>query len=533
MTFKELTDQDKEYITVIYTSTGLSHQEKIDILSKKYEVAGRSIRRWASRMGISSDNKKMPKQLQAARNRVLPEDTDIILVTSAQNKTSINLPFFDNLRQYQRFLQTMYGCTVRIVIIPSRYRNPTSRIAQDNYKSEEWWVDEIDEYLYYNKIQFGDTLISADSRVVPTASNPLSGYEALASEHHLVLGHPRIHYKTLPRFKGDKLRVMCTTGFITSKNYSVSKAGEKGYVHHSYGFTVVEKKKDGTCYIPRTVKVNSDGSFCDLIYHVKDSKVEEISECEAAILGDIHYQVIDNAKMDATHNILSMIKPKDLILHDVFDGHSVNPHDAKDMYFQRQKIVKGEHIIEKELDSTIEFVKNLAQDYEGSNIKIIQSNHDDFLDRYVNNHDWKKDLHNSTTYLKLAQIQQSEDLTHYGNIFGHIVSNSSDTVEYIPNNRGHMVLDYQVGHHGDHGVNGARGSVVSFKRLNKKMIHGHGHSPRIEDGVTMVGVSCLLWQYYNSKGLSSWAHADCIVHSSGKNQLIVYDENYEVSGFFK
>jgi hypothetical protein len=57
------------------------------------------------------------------------------------------------------------------------------------------------------------------------------------------------------------------------------------------------------------------------------------------------------------------------------------------------------------------------------------------------------------------------------------------------------------------------------------MIHGHVHSPELCDGVTAVGASCNLWQYYNSKGLSSWAYADAIIHNCGKSQLIVFDDN--------
>lgn len=54
---------------------------------------------------------------------------------------------------------------------------------------------------------------------------------------------------------------MCTTGYITSKNYSKSKAGSVAHENHCYGFVVLELKDKDSCYIPRNVKVKSDGFY--------------------------------------------------------------------------------------------------------------------------------------------------------------------------------------------------------------------------------------------------------------------------------
>jgi len=528
--FKNLETEDIEYIKLIYDSKR-SHNEKIEILTKKYGVKGRTIRAWWQKMDLSGSGMlKLPRQLYLARDKVLDKDTDVLLITSCQNKTLVNEFFFENLKAYAEFIETKFNKKVQIVVIPSRYRNPTSPTESSNKRADEWWVEDVQPYLYYSKLEFGDTMISADSRIRPTANMPLNGYESLAFDRHLVLGHSRIHYKTLPRALGDDLRVMCTTGFLSNKNYSSSKAGDKAFIHHSYGFVVVEKDDNDKCLLPRNVKVNADGSFTDIFYEVEDGKVSEIDSCKALVWGDIHHANLDNIFYRHSNILADRLNPDAHIFHDLFDGESVNPHERNNMFIQKMKIREGRSDIKKEVNNALDFVTNMESEYPDSEIYITQSNHDNFLDKHINDNSWKSDLHNSEAYLEYALVQQKVDLREHGNIFGYLVnSRRGSKAKYLPANRSLRIEGYRVGSHGDHGVNGARGSVNSFKKFNTKMIHGHLHSPTIVDGITCVGVTSKLWQYYNSAGLSGWAHAHSVIHNTGKNQLLVFDDDYRLT----
>jgi hypothetical protein len=144
---------------------------------------------------------------------------------------------------------------------------------------------------------------------------------------------------------------MCTTGYITNKNYSKSKAGEIGFEHHSYGFVVVELKDDETCYIPRNVKVKSDGSFIDIVYSVNKEAVAKVDSIPGFVFGDIHNDVIDEEFYQISKDLVcNQLKPEKIILHDLLDGYSLNPHEEKDMFIKRQKIVEGKHLIDKEIE---------------------------------------------------------------------------------------------------------------------------------------------------------------------------------------
>lgn len=528
ITFKNLTPENIEYIKHVYYQEML-HVEKMEILSKKFNVGERTIRGWWQRLDLTKLSTNLPPQLQKAQDRVLSKNTKVVLITAAQNKTAINKDFLNNLIVYKDYITNELGKETEIIIIPSKYRNPTNNIEDEKAKSYEWWEDELDDYLFYGKVNFGDTLISCNSHINPNAKNPLDGYEILAENNHVVLGHSKNHFKTLPRFRGDALRVMASTGYITSKNYSKSKAGESGSMLHSYGFVVVEIKDKNVCYIPRNVKVKSDGSFTDLIYSVTSNGVERITSSLGFVWGDIHSELVNRDFLNITKELINKFNPRKSVLHDIFDGSTVNPHESKDMFLKRLKISEGRHLIENEVNDCLDLIEEIKGCC--GEVWISESNHDNFLQRHIDNENWKRDLHNSPSYLRYALIQQTVDLRKYGNILGYLIwERFGDSVKYMKMGESMYIADYQCSAHGDYSSNGSRGATRSFSRLNLKIIHGHSHSPMLHNNVTCVGTTCNINQWYNRKGLSSWAYAHSVVHNNGKNQLLVFNDDYSLSG---
>ena len=527
MRFKDLNATNIEYLKYVYYED-MKHKEKMEILTKKFDASERTIRRWWKKeLNLSEHYSTLPQQLKDAQTREIKKNTDILLVTSAQNKTGINNKFLNNLITYRNHLKTM-GYKVEIVIAPQRYRNPTNPTEDNKKATEMWWVDEVLPYLHYGKIQFGDVKISTDSRIRPTAKEPMTGYEVLAKDNSLVLPHSKIHFKTMPRFKNDPLRSMSTTGYISNKNYSDSKAGETAWEHHSYGFVIVEKKKDGTCHIPRNVKVKSDGSFIDIIYSVKDELVSKIESSDGLVLGDIHASEVNLEILSKTWKLMEILKPENTILHDLFDGATVNPHEVKDMYIQKKKIREGKFLIDQEIQQSFDVVKTLIP--LTGKIHVSLSNHDVFLDRLINDGNWKRDLHNSHNYLRYALIQQTEDIEKYGTIYGYLLDQEfKGEVNYLNYDDSLKIQGYECALHGDNGTNGSRGSYKQFSRLNTKMIHAHQHSPVLHNNVTCVGVTCNIKQYYTRRGLSSWAYAHSVIHPNGKNQLLVFGDDNVIS----
>lgn len=532
--FKDLTDENKDYIKMTYYDEELNHKEKMEILSNKFGVEGRTIRNWwLNKMDLQKVSSKLPPQLLEARDRNLPLGTEVLMVTSAQNETPINRRQLDSMLMYQDFITKDLGKETNIAVIPVRYRNPTTPTEDLNKKRDMWWVDEVKDRIYYNKLEFGDTTIAADTHVSPTATMPLSGLDSLTNDGHLIVGAFRIHFNTQARLRNTPLRTMSTTGSITRKNYSKSKAGDKASIHHSYGFSIIELKEDGTCHVPRNIYVTDDGEFTDLCYKVTPEGVTKIEATEAIIWGDIHREILDENIYKKTRDLCKILKPKIHVLHDLLDGGTINPHERKDVFVKRQKILKNKFLIQNEVDEALNFPKKLLKQCGGDKVYIVQSNHDEFLDRHITDMDWKKDLHNSAAYLKYAAIQQSVDLEEYGNIFGVLLKEKypkkKHGITYLKYGDHLTVKGFNLAMHGDHGTNGSRGSITQYKRLNFKMIHGHNHSPIIMDGVTSVGLTGKIHQYYTRKGVSTHAYAHALVHENGKRQLLVFDDNGEIT----
>ena len=527
-TFKDLTPENLEYIKHVYYQEML-HVEKMEILSKKFNVAERTVRSWWQKLDLNKLSSNLSLQLQKAQDRTLDKNTKVVLVTTAQNKTTVNKDFLNNLITYKEYITKTLGKQTEIVIIPSRYRNPTNNIEDDKNKASDWWEDDVEDFLFYGKVNFGNTLISCDSHISPTAKNPTEGYEILAEKGHVILGHSKNHFRTLPRFRGDTLKTICTTGYVTTKNYSRSKAGETGALLHSYGFVVVELKDKDTCYIPRNVKVKSDGSFIDITNSVDKNGVHKINSSLGFVWGDIHAREINRDFLEVSKNVISKLNPEKSVLHDIFDGSVINHHESKDMFLKRLKITQGKHLIEDEIKECLDLVEEIKGCC--GEVYVSESNHDLFLQRHIDNENWKRDLHNSPAYLKYAYIQQTVDLREYGNILGYLIwERFGDSVKYMKMGESMYIGDYQCSAHGDYGSNGSKGSTKGFSRLNLKLIHAHTHSPMLHNNVTCVGTTCSINQYYNRKGLSSWAYAHSVIHCNGKNQLLVFDDDYTLSG---
>jgi hypothetical protein len=65
--------------------------------------------------------------------------------------------------------------------------------------------------------------------------------------------------------------------------------------------------------------------------------INRLDSIAAVVLGDIHYGHHDQRVLDTTMGLLDILKPKHVILHDVFDGNSISHHEMKDPFVQYGK----------------------------------------------------------------------------------------------------------------------------------------------------------------------------------------------------
>ena len=503
MEFKTLTTKDKQYIKQYYCDSSLSREKKMSVLSKYTGKSTRTVQAWAKKLGLTYTAPE-PLELQSARARKFDKTKKRFIITWAQFNTPVHKGFLKNIEAYAKFIDA------DIHVIAGRYRNPTSL----KNPSHEYWSADIKKYLDANRHNIHKYVsILSDVKIQPTAVNPMSSMEGMSGINSCVFGSPKVHLEVIPVLEGSKPKIMMTTGAITKKNYTDSKAGKKGDFHHTLGFVIIEIANSEHFYARQVTANSTSGEFTDLFYNVKDEEVTRINEIEAIVLGDVHVGDTDEKVMTSTMDLLSKLKPKYTIVHDIFNGHSISHHEMKDPIKLYKREVDGTNSLKREINEMLKWVEKMKK----FNLVVVRSNHDDFVDRWISNSDWKHNIKNSVEYMQFAKILL-EGKAPKG-IIPYVIEKNFPEVITLGRDESFKIQNWELGVHGDVGQNGSRGSLLQFRKLNTKMVVAHYHSPERKDGALSVGTMTRLRCDYN-KGASGWLHSHVIIHKDGKAQHI-------------
>lgn len=441
------------------------------------------------------------------------------LVTAAQNATPAHKGFLAALEGAARALGA------QLVVIPLRYKNPTSKWTASQ-ANEESWAPELAPYLCNVRKALGPNLtLLADIKTQPTAVRPLTGFESLTGHQSAILGHTKLQFTTVPAPAHKLAKILTTTGAVTVPNFTDSVSGKKGAFHHVLGACMVEL--DGKEFHLRQILGATDGSFTDWDREYLPDGTNRLAPPAAAlVLGDTHVDVRDPKVDKATFGdggIVDQLKPDVLVYHDLSDEGAVNPHTRDNPFVAVARHDADLTSVEAEVHRAIGFV--FERSLRAKDSVIVPSNHNDFLQRWLAKHDWRLDPENARFYLRsaLAMIEAKEG--ERGDIFAYWmrehVANSAlrGPVTVLNRDESYTVKGIELGMHGDIGPNGSRGSRMNLRRIGVKSIIGHSHSPGIEEGCYQVGTSSILRPGYN-RGPSSWLQTHCVVYASGKRTLV-------------
>jgi hypothetical protein len=451
-------------------------------------------------------------------------DSKIFVVTSAQNATPLHTEFWKSLLQYCEFRGA------ELMVIPIRYKNPTSRWEQSQANEESWMVPT--EYLWNVRKALNKNIsVLGDIKVQPTAVSPLSGFEGMTHGESAILGHTKLQLKVIATPQGKYPKILTTTGACTVKNYTDTRAGKLGDFHHTLGAAVVEI--DGPRFHLRQINASKDGSFYDIVegevmkFTGLIGDMPDIADgIPGIVMGDTHVEAIDPAVERSTfQEIIPQLRPKKVFWHDLEDGGSVNHYAAKNPFVTAARHYSNAGSASEEFYSACNFVVDHTPSWADS--YIVASNHNDWLHRWILERDWKtlapKDRE---FYLKVASKLYEKSKTMTGDQAEGLNAFIMLAKEYLINNI--HVLDYEesclvegieCGMHGHYGPNGSRGSAKNMRRIGVKSIIGHSHTPSIEEGCYQVGTSTRLSRGY-THGPSSWLNTHCLIYPNGKRTLI-------------
>tara|TARA_R110000823_G_scaffold283122_1_gene401309 strand:- start:6009 stop:7676 length:1668 start_codon:yes stop_codon:yes gene_type:complete len=443
------------------------------------------------------------------------------VITWAQNDTPVDRDFLASIKNYCKHRNAL------LIVIPGRYRNPTSVGEGLSSLHQEYWADEVAPYLMnHRKVLNPNIVIMGDIKTQPTAAIPLSGLEGITGGMSGVFGHPKVQLKTVATPQHAYPKLLTTTGSITKSNYSDTKAGKKGGFHHIIGATVIEI--DGDNFHMRQIAADDDGSFIDLDYLYTPAGKGKAPRAAGLTLGDLHTEFIDEECEKITfidrNSIIKTLKPEKVVMHDWYDGYSGSHHHYGKVFINYAKHHSGRNNVQEEILRTFDRTKTwLCDDTE---FIVVGSNHNEHLLTWLERGEPKLDPENALFYHAmmakvLSGVVMGETAAKIPNPLEILAREhlELDGMRFLRRKDSLMIAGVENSFHGDKGVNGARGSINSFRDIGVKSNTGHGHSPAIEGGHYRAGTNSRLDLEY-AEGLSSWFHTDIVTYANGKRTLL-------------
>lgn len=436
------------------------------------------------------------------------------VVTAAQNNTRVHAGFLASLEQYCK------ANDAELIVIPVHYKNISLFTAGQEYRKR--WADAVAPYLVDKELVLGGrVVVQAGLKIAATAARPISGTEPIGGRRWQIIGHGKQLMQPVAT-PGDELpKRIYTTGAVTRKNYSRTKEGAKAEFHHVIGALVVEVATRGYSFV-RQINAEPSGAFYDLDSHYTPDGATSGHPVAVLTPGDEHVvhqdQRVRRATYTAPDSIASVLRPEMIVRHDVLDGYAGSHHHEKDDVVRFRKHHAGLDDYRAELDATVAHIN--ATTAPGCVSLIVDSNHHNHLDKWLANVDPRHDPRNALLIheLKAAQYQAALDGKTVSAFRLYAEPRLDCLHRWLDPNKPHLVGDVDYSQHGDRGPNGSRGSARSLAKSTYKMVIGHSHGARIDDGVYQVGTSTDRLEYEH--GLSDHTNTHCIQYQNGRRTLI-------------
>jgi hypothetical protein len=382
-----------------------------------------------------------------------------------------------------------------------------------------------------------------EMNTLPTAARPINDLTTYTRGRWGVFPHARIQLLSVPAINpAEQAFQIMTTGSVTIPQVIPRKAGIKSISHHTIGATIVEFDAEGDFFC-RQIIAEADGSFQDLDTVVRNGRVSRGNPIEALTTGDLHLAKLGSKNALATfgfdyrtgqtrtNSLLESLKPEWVFLHDIHDHESRNHHHKDDVSHAFEMAYRGRESVREEVDRSVSFLQQIRGRVK--NVKVVESNHDLALERYIREGRYRGDGINHVFGLELDKAYHewrqrvADDLDaelspEKFSLLEWAVRNQSatdlDHVSWVYDNDSFILNGVQLGFHGFRGANGAKGTITGYARMGNKITIGDKHSPQILDLVYCAGVMELEHGY--NKGPSGWAVCHVVQYPNGHRTLV-------------
>jgi len=460
--------------------------------------------------------KKPPQPAVPMRDK-LPKAKRYI-ITAAQNATPIHKATWATLLQCAKYYDA------EIVVIPGRYKNPTSFWSKNN-EGDEWWDSAVVPYLCKGWVRLNERLvIVGDGKVEWASHNPLGGMDALTKDMSGIVGHGLREMRSIPTPQYRHPKIMYTTGACTVANYTDTKRGMIARARHCLGALIVEI--DGNTFYTRQLDGTKAGNFIDLDTEFTPEGVRPAKRAMALSM-EVHTRWIlpevVKATFTAPDSLAKMINPENQFFHDTLDFHSRNHHHEDDWITGWAKWKFGIDCIRTEIEEAMNFVnKHTPEDRQTF---IVPSNHDRAATKWLKKGGYKNDYVNMRFYHEAAlRVMDSVERTGGGISFEEVFMGYGKTlaksnVIFLKLGKSKALARVEYAFHGDIGPNGARGTTRNLSKMGVKVSKGHNHIAEIINACYSQGTSTGTLEY-EMGAPSAHTNSHILQYANGKRTII-------------
>jgi hypothetical protein len=461
---------------------------------------------------VSVDSLYSPKSLNTLRNKV--DGANRFVITTAVNGCEVHNAFYASLQNYCKVNKAQL-----LIVVSS---DPASNLAVHGRKWGTISAKLQNETIVLEDTRLNSNVFISTIKLSAKSIDPTTGLGRIGQRNGtFIYASPKQRLRPVPTSNTKLPHFLMTTGAITEPNYNTElyMSQRTAYIaenDHVLGAVVVEVVDD-QIYHFRQIQANAKGKFYDLGKEYSGESVKDVRP-EAFVLGDWHSGSTDPDARRAWEEISLLVKPKRIILHDAFDGLSINHHEDHQQLLKAKRAEAGQLSLGSEIKGLAEDLSDLLELTD--ELVVVKSNHDVFLERYLQSGKYVEDHHNHRLALKLASAHlDGHDPIKFGVAEHFKKKDRWNKVTWLRIDNDYKIEGIQCGAHGHLGSNGARGSLQAMEAAYGNSVSGHTHSPEILRGAWQVGTSSLLKLEYN-RGASSWLHSSCLIYPGGSRQLI-------------
>lgn len=352
--------------------------------------------------------------------------------------------------------------------------------------------------------------------------DPVAGLTRIAQKRgSFVFASPKQRLKFIPVSNQKHPHALMTTGAVTLPNYKA-----KGYrnerlssvskLDHVVGGIIVEIK-DNKKFNFRQVQANEKGHFVDLAEFYCGKKIKKLY-AEALFTGDFHSGETDIKALAATTQLCDVVRPRKIFLNDLFNGLSINHHEEHRLVRLAILHERGLSRLEDELRQVSEDLDLISLWPWVEEVFVLESNHDKFLDRWVEKGGYVRDKENFRVGHELAKAMlDGKDPLQYST---ELFEMKSKKVKWLTRNDDYFIAGIQCANHGDLGPNGSRGSIAAMEKAYGKSNSAHRHAAEILRDAWQAPTLSILKPDY-AKGASDWTHGNIVQYPNGMRQLVL------------